>query len=293
VVLSLFLPGLGELYAGRPEVGLVSFVIFYALLAVNIALFYMSPIIALFIAPLIAILAWVIVLVRAGRTAARAPQPFLLRAYNRWYWYAAIILASAFFWQGAVKNEIKRHWLDAYKIPSDAMEPTMLSGDFVLASKRLLGKVPRENEVVVHEFPTRPDLVNIKRVVGLPGDTLAMRDGVLMRNGIAVAEPFIQLIDPAASAREDLGSGVVWQVRHLVTPPARETEYRPDMRNWGPLVVPRDSVFVLGDNRDRSADSRFWGALGLNQLRGRPLVIYFSRDRHSGGVRWSRIGRRF
>jgi len=292
VLLSIFLPGLGELYAGRPDSALESFVIFYALAAVIVALVYVPSTVALLATLLVGILAWVIVLTRAARAAARAPQPFPPHAYDRWYWYGAIILVSVFFWHRAVANQIQQHWIGAYQIPSDAMYPTILPGDFVLASMRR-GHFPHQNDLVVYESPTGNGGLQIKRVVGLPGDTLAMHGGSLIRNGVTVAEPFTTLLASQGDDRPDLEGGVTWQIKHLVNRPARGTVYRPDMRNWGPVVIPRDSVFVLGDNRDASFDSRFWGALAVKQLRGRPLVVYFSIDRNAPGVRWSRIGQRF
>jgi signal peptidase I len=139
----------------------------------------------------------------------------------------------------------------------------------------------------------RPFLV-LKRVVGLAGDTLSMSNGVLTRNGVAVDEPFMQLIDSSTAAGEDLHQGRPWQLAHLI--PTRGHAYRPTTRTWGPIVVPNDSLFVLGDNRDNSFDSRFWGAVSTHQVRGHPLVVYFSWDSHGIGplpIRWNRIGRRF
>jgi signal peptidase I len=134
----------------------------------------------------------------------------------------------------------------------------------------------------------------IKRVVGLPGDTLAMVDGVLLRNRVPVAEPYTQLTDSLGAVSHHLEDGRAWHLAHLVRKDA--TAYRPTMRNWGPIVVPEDSAFVLGDNRDESFDSRFWGAVGIDRIRGRPIAAYFSIETKPDGgsaIRWERIGHRF
>jgi signal peptidase I len=132
----------------------------------------------------------------------------------------------------------------------------------------------------------------VKRVVGMAGDTLAMKDNVLQRNGKPVEEPYVIRTDPTSDP--ELPQMRAWQVKYLVgKDPAT---YRPTLKNWGPVVVPRDSLMVMGDNRDNSYDSRYWGFLGRDRLRGRPLLIYFSYDKDGllplpfiTSIRWGRI----
>jgi signal peptidase I len=263
------------------------------MLALTITLVFVPLPPALIVLPLaVVILSWVMMIVRAARAASRAPQPYTLRPYNRWYWYTIAILFSLFVWQPVLVSSIKSRWVEAFRIPSTSMEPTVLAGDFMFVSKRPVGQ-PHRDDLVVYESPTAPGAMVLKRIVGVAGDTLAMRNGVLQRNGVAVAEPFTQLIDSTSAVRESLSDGRRWQIDHLVGGDPRA--YHPDMRNWGPILVPPDSVFILGDNRDNSSDSRFWGALAVDRMRGRPLVVYFSRSRGGAGpaIRWSRIGHRF
>ena len=113
-------------------------------------------------------------------------------------------------------------------------------------------------------YPKDRSLDYIKRIVGVPGDTLEMRNKVLYRNGVEVQEPYTQHSQP------------------LIMIPGRD--------NWGPIPVPADKFFALGDNRDDSADSRFWGFLDRNDIRGKAWRIYWSADGLSN-IRLNRIGR--
>jgi signal peptidase I len=135
----------------------------------------------------------------------------------------------------------------------------------------------------------------VKRLIGVPGDTIAMRHGVVYRNGAPLSEPY------AVNGDSLNGMDVVarmrmreWQVRHFAGPvPAH---YAPDLHDWGPVVVPPDSLFVMGDNRDDSYDGRYWGFLPRRNVRGTPLLVYFSYDAESfrrmaffTEVRWGRL----
>ena len=295
MLLSLGLPGLGELYAGKPRAAGITFAIFCALTAISIgSVFAPLPGVVVVLLPLTAaVAAWVITLVRAARAARQASEPYSLRAYNRWYWYLLGVLIGVFVLRPATVRLIRSQWLQAFRIPSAAMEPTLLVGDFIFASMRPPDRQAHRNDIVVFESPNDVGLLVIKRVVGLPGDTLMMRNGALVVNGVSLHEAFVQSTDSVGAVGESLERGRAWHVAHLVQ--RAVATYRPTMRNWGPLVIPRDSVFLLGDNRDESFDSRFYGAVGLDRIRGRPLKIYFSfgsQDGHSS-VRWARIGHRF
>ena len=160
------------------------------------------------------------------------------------------------------------------------MEPTVLAGDYVLALSKV--RSPAREEVVIYNLKGLP---YVKRVLGLPGDTLSMRDGVLVVNGQPVVEPYAS--HRTETARVD--SAFTWQRRFL----ERErdsTMYHPTLTAWGPIVVPPDNYFVLGDNRGESADSRYTGFVRRAEIFARPMFIYFSRDRQSGKIRWDRIG---
>lgn len=295
ILLSLLLAGLGELYAGQPRAAVVTFVSVAFLGPLLFAAAFLSVdglwVLILPLGLFLGVLVFVIV--RASRAARAAPNPYPLQPYNRWYWYALAVLIFHFVWQPVVLSDLRSGWLEAFRLPSNSMEPTLHVGDFIFVSKRPAARIPHLNGLVVF---SKDSLTVLKRVVGMPGDTLAMQDGKLIRNGQPQTEPFAQSVHPAVAEREKLEEGRHWHLKHLVAGALKtEAPYHPDMRNWGPLVVPSDSIFVLGDNRDNSYDSRFFGAIGINRIRGRPLVIYFSvgLGPAGGGIQWSRIGLRF
>ena len=175
-------------------------------------------------------------------------------------------------------------------ITSGSMENTLLVGDFLLVNKVALGTTipftnaripgyaePEHGDIIVFRADHSPGMDLVKRTVGLPGDTLRMEGGVLYRNGVGIEEPYVRR-DPR---RPDAGDiRMLWQREHLIPDPERG-EYRPTRDHWGPLVVPRERYFMLGDYRDDSLDSRFWGFVERRKMRGRPSFIYFSYDRNA------------
>ncbi len=186
------------------------------------------------------------------------------------------------------------------------MEPTLLAGDFVWVNKAALGSripftdirvpgysEPRRGEILVFDPPHDDTLMVVKRLVGMPGDTLAMRDKTLFVNGVARDEPYVLRTD-----QPDLSTGAMLWQRQIVIGGPRE-DYLPTRDNWGPLVIPDGRYFMLGDNRDNSIDSRTWGLLERWRLEGRIVVRYFSYNRDSyrafpfiREIRWDRIGTR-
>ncbi len=195
--------------------------------------------------------------------------------------------------------------VEAFRIPSGSMENTLLIGDFLFVNKALYGaeipivhrrlpaiREPEGGDIVIFESPVEPGQNVVKRVVGMPGDTLRMEDNVLYVNSLSRDEPYVIRSD--ASADHEDPRMRAWQVRYLV---GRDTRgYRPTLQNWGPILVPRDSFMVMGDNRDNSYDSRYWGFLGRDRISGRPLLIYYSFDKTGvlplpflTGIRWGRI----
>lgn len=196
--------------------------------------------------------------------------------------------------------------LENYVIDSGSMEETLLVGDFLAVNKLAIGpripftnmripgySEPRRGDVLVFDPHHEENMTIVKRVVGMPGDTLEMRDKVLYLNGEVHDEPYVVTIGPRDYHEPDM----LWQNGFLVGG-ARE-DYRGTWDNWGPLAVPADHYFMLGDNRDDSIDSRLWGFLEGWRFKGRVALIYFSYDRDSfrpfpwiTQVRGSRIGNR-
>ena len=167
---------------------------------------------------------------------------------------------------------IRTFVIQAFKIPSGSMKPTLLVGDHILVNKFIYGiklpftdnilislSEPERGDVVVFKFPLDTKKDYIKRVIGLPGDQVELVDKQLLINGRPTE-------DPHASYSMS-GS----------------------MRMYGPVTVPADHLFVMGDNRDESSDSRVWGFVPRPYLKGKAFLIYWSWDRKNYGVRWSRL----
>lgn len=172
---------------------------------------------------------------------------------------------------------IRTFIVQAFKIPSESMLETLQVGDHLLVNKFLYGVKwpftnayivrgadPEYGDIIVFEYPKEPALDYIKRIVGLPGDVVEMRNKQFYRNGKPLNEAFIR--------HNDAG------------------RIEPLRDNFGPLTVPADKYFVMGDNRDNSQDSRFWGFVERPAIRGKAWRIYWS----SGGlndVRWDRFAK--
>lgn len=198
--------------------------------------------------------------------------------------------------------------VEAFKIPTSSMEGTLMAGDFLLVNKAVYGAeipgvgitlpsfgAPERGEIVVFNPPHEPNKHYVKRLVGMPGDTLEMREKRLFVNGSQMREPYTRHQDARGDA---VHPGMAWQARFLVGG-GRPGRYRPSRDNWGPIVVPEDRYFVLGDNRDNSEDSRYWGFVERESIRGRPWIVYYSSEPEvTGGlswfrdIRWERIGGR-
>jgi signal peptidase I len=178
--------------------------------------------------------------------------------------------------------------LQPYLIPSESMEHTLLVGDFLLVNKELYAPTDRlsrllmpnrdvkRGDIIVFHHPQPPFLV--KRVVGIPGDRIRIQDGRVLVNDQPQEEPYAAF-EPAASNpfRDDFPASVYTDPE---VDPVWWQQMQSLVRN-GDLVVPRDEYFVLGDNRNHSKDSRFWGFVPRSQIVARPLVIYFSLVRPS------------
>lgn len=175
---------------------------------------------------------------------------------------------------------IRAYIVQAFKIPSGSMIPTLLIGDHILVNKFLYGtkipftdkivlefRKPEKGDIIVFKYPENPEKDFIKRVVATAGDTIEERNKIVSVNGKPVTEPYTRHFDM------HIRSGGM------------------DTRdNFGPITVPPNKVFVMGDNRDQSYDSRYWGFVDRKSIRGKALLIYWSWD-PDNWVRWNRIGR--
>ncbi len=175
-----------------------------------------------------------------------------MKKFAKYLEIAADTLLFVFFVQAFV--------VQAFVVPTSSMEDTLLIGDHLLVNKLYyapystkfekfilpVGKVKR-GDIVVFKFPKDPRFDYVKRVIGLPGDIVEVKDGHAYVNGKMIDGPYVRF---------------------------KSTPYIPP--DFGPVVVPQNHLFVMGDNRNNSYDSRFWGFLPMDHLRGRPWIIYWS-----------------
>ncbi len=251
-----------------------------------------------------------------GRAQKARPVSLLSRFYPYWDNLKSLVGALAIF------LVLRAFLVEAYRIPSGSMIPSLLVGDWLFVNKAIYGahvpfshaslpkfRDPKRGDVVVFVSPYQADEAGrgadptptlVKRLVGTPGDTLFMRKGVLHVNGIAQRQGY-----GTASPDSVLGTSVSplfdWQKAvGLRTSRFGSAPAEPTLDNWGPFVVPPDRLFMMGDSRYNSKDSRYWGFVPRENVRGKPLFVYYSYNADDSDrplpmltdIRWGRIGHR-
>jgi signal peptidase I len=186
---------------------------------------------------------------------------------------------EAALWALALTMFLRAFVIQAFRIPSESMRDTLLVGDFLFVNKfeygpkipfthiRLPGlRAPKTGDVIVFQFPQDPSKDFIKRCIGTGGHTLEIREKQLILDGKQMKEPYVIHTDPS------------------VRPAGYENR-----DNFGPLTVEPGRLFMMGDNRDNSNDSRYWGQLDMDLVKGRAMFLYWSWDPEKNWPRWNRI----
>ena len=260
-------PGLGQVYNGQATKALLLYALGWGIGLAALAILLGVPTAPWNVAiPGLVVLSWyVYVIFDAILTARRQGHTYHMKSYNKWYLYLLLIVIGAAMGEAAAST-IRAWVIQAFKIPSGAMEETLLIGDHILVQKFAYRRhAPARGDLVVFPFPRDPSRDFIKRVIGLPGDRIEVRFHRTYVNDQLLQEPYVKLDERA------------------VLHPSRYS-------HWGPEVVPPGRLLVLGDNRDNSADSRYWGFVDSQTVKGRAFLVYWSWDAQDG-VRWRRIGR--
>ena len=184
-------------------------------------------------------------------------------------YYEALLIAVIFV------NFARIFVFQAFKIPTGSMEDNLKIGDHIIVNKFIYGPVGppwqkflplreiRRGDIIVFRYPLQPDTDFVKRVIGLPGDTVEVRDKVVYINGKALDEPYVIHDDP-----------MLFRARGAGEPPLPEPYRSRDQ--YGPYAVAANSYFAMGDNRDRSSDSRYWGTVPRSMIKGRAFMVYWS-----------------
>jgi signal peptidase I len=196
-------------------------------------------------------------------TEASPPEKSIYREY-----YEALLIAVVFV------NFARIFLFQAFKIPTGSMYDNLLIGDHIIVNKFTYGpqggdsleklfafREIERGDIVVFRFPKDRTIDFVKRVIGLPGDEVMIRDKVVYVNGVPLDEKYVVHDDPT-----------VYQLHTRVPEPYRSRD------QYGPLIVPKGHYFVMGDNRDRSNDSRYWGPVPRSLIKGRAFLIYWSFD---------------
>jgi signal peptidase I len=188
---------------------------------------------------------------------------------------AAIAILLALF--------IRTFVVQAFKIPSGSMKPTLLIGDHLLVNKFIYGikipfidryilkfKSPKIGDIVVFKWPRDEKKDFIKRVIGVGGDTVEIRNDILYINGKQIKTKYVDDYRDDEVRRAEKYTEFLYNLEHFILDEKKSNE------NLGPITIPENSIFVMGDNRDNSHDSRYWGFVEENKIKGKALVIYWS-----------------
>jgi signal peptidase I len=252
---------------------------------------------------------------KTGR--AQKARPVSQRSWlvSLWENFKSIVGAIAIFLL------LRAFVVEAYRIPSGSMIPTLLVGDWLFVNKAIYGahipftqsnlpafREPRRGDVVVFVSPYQADEDSlghdptptlVKRLVGTPGDTIYMRNGLLYLNGIAQRQGYGIKPQVDAAVANSVDPLFDWQKKvGLKSSRFGASPAQPTHDDWGPFVVPPRRLFMMGDSRYNSKDSRYWGFVPRENVRGKPLFVYYSYNADDSDrplpfltdIRWRRIG---
>lgn len=272
-LLSGLMPGLGQLYNGQPaKAFLLAVFAFFISGLLGTGLIVYVPLYFPYIMALSALLglAVLVAIIRdAMRTARQQGTRYALKFYNKWYAYLSFAIFCVFVLQ-PFESDLMRYMIQGFRIPGGSMAPTLVVGDHVFIDKSLswTETVFQRGDIVVFKFPEDESKDFIKRIIGLPGETIQIRNKTVYINN----QP---LDDTAYTQRIDPGI-----IDGAINP----------RDNFGPVTIPEEAYFVMGDNRDQSLDSRFWGCVQRSKIMGKLRGVYWSWDTENSNIRWDRVG---
>ncbi|EKD51739.1 MAG: hypothetical protein ACD_62C00188G0003 [uncultured bacterium] len=255
-LLSLVIPGLGQVYNGELLKGTVLFFSCLFTLPLMILLRLQHRFNGLLVIGVVLMACVILTCGEAFYTATRKKE-MMLKPYNRWYYYLLIgVLVVACNIASSNIYSVKTWGLKSYKMTSESMLPTLMNGDRIIVDlKYYWDKRPQKGDIIVFQYPKDPSVDFVKRIVATENDVVESKNEIIYINGVAMNEPYIQHVSNRSRLSE----------------------------NFEPLTVPKGCVFVLGDNRDRSMDSRYFGNITDTQIRGKALYVYWSKQRNRIG----------
>lgn len=289
--ISLFLPGLGQLYNGSPNkaswfliIFTVSSIFTMALAALYLPPQWTAPV--MLAATFVSLLTWVYGILEATFDA-RTKKDFQPQNWQGGGVYLLVFSALVLLALPLLTQYVKDYFVEAYRIPSSSMEPTLVAGDFIFADKRYncsscMHKVER-GDVVVFTYPNNRNTNYIKRIIGLPGDRVQVENERVKINGALISKQIQQQSGINVVQETDDKNDKRWIVVWKQGKNSRETRYD--------YKVPPGHVFVLGDNRNASNDSRFFDTVPLADVIGKARQIWLSYNNKIGGLRMDRTGK--
>ena len=258
---SFLAVGLGHLYVGRPWRGLLFLLLFLGF-GIGVPWLGLPASIYGFAFWFIGLYVVYFYQIADAERIARRTVDYSPRRYNQWYWYVTALLVLAVIESSVVRYKDDYSNYNTFRIPAGSMEPALKAGDFIVSQRLGAGDKIQRGDIVIFHYPANPKVSYVKRVVAVAGDRLALDNGRLILNGAVVAEPYVL---PANALK-------------------------PDSQTFGPERVPDGNVFVLGDKRDFSNDSRYWGPLPVALIYARPLYVWINYQPNVG-MDWGKIGR--
>lgn len=268
--LSFLMLGLGQISCGKIKRGILIYIASFFLASMGVIICTQPfPPLNIVIPAIIFWGLYVFVIFDAIRIARDPENTLKMKPIIGYLILVAIWQVDSRIVSPVIASTVKRDFIQAYKIPSGAMTPTLLIGDQILVDKHIYKKQgPARRDIVIFPYPVKPEQDFIKRIVALGGDTIEVKEKQIYLNGELLNEPYAVHADPNIFPAEK-----------------NQRDF------YGPVTVPKDSVFVMGDNRDNAYDSRFWGFVKKDTIKAKIINLYWSWDKEEGEVRWGRIGK--
>lgn len=268
-LLTFIAAGLGHLYIGEAKKGICLYIGGQILIIAGFFFLLYYPPYGVLLSLIIGVSYFLYCLIDSFRLAGKSRSAYSMKRYNKWYVYVIAGALAIVIIQPTVEGLVKSNIAQAFKIPSGAMLDTLQIGDHIICNKLLYKTAEAaRGDIIVFPFPKDRSISYIKRVVGLAGETIEIRNKQVFINGKLLDEPYTM-----TTTDRILSS---------------ETSPRD---NFGPVDIPIDHVFVMGDNRDNSYDSRFWGYIKNSDIQGKAIYTYWSWDSDNSSVRWERVSK--
>ena len=275
ILLTILGTGLAPIYCGYLKTGIWLEAIGFVAFCLGFIILGLSPFIGtaliLLSVYIICVVAVFVFNVRLTIISNRAERPRLNRT---WLWIIGVFVVS-YAVDLVAEYGIQTNIVEAYSMPSVSMQPTILKGDFMMVSKgSRVGKIER-GDIIIFKYPLDRSQKYIKRLIGIGGDTIEIRDKQVFRNGEELNEPYVIHIDSR------------------IIPGSYRVGWGISQRDNMPMIaVPEGQYFVMGDNRDNSQDSRFFGYVDEDLVVGKARFIHYSWDSENNRIRWERIRKR-